>query len=216
MYRSLTSTKSFNGLRQRAERVEQIHRRAEDRYRTLAWEYFQMTCLRQKLLHDGENSLPFQLFIAPRGVKLDTWYLDFQRVDLLVQDAFRLFSSFPFAVERIAAGLDKADRGLKRIHAKLEILAQAIDEQIQVAALEEFDAEAWNLGYEELQRQERDAFAAWTMTLPETRKQIELGLTMEDILKEHLGAGLNGIEDKGVPVDGIDHGPVDSAPYVFF
>lgn len=216
MYKSLTSTKKFNGLRQRAEEAEQTHRRAEDKYRTYAGEYFQMTTMRQKLSHDGEISLPFRLFIAPRTVELDTWLLDFERVDLLIQSAFRLFSAFPFAVERITSHLDKTDRGLLRIHDKLTILAQAINEQVQVAASEPSASDEWDERYEELQEKERDAVVAWTVTLPETQKQLEVGKTMEEILKEHSWAGPNGIEDKGEPVDSVDGGDLDFVPLVFF
>lgn len=120
MYKKLTPAKTFDGLRQRAEQAEQTHRGAEDKYRTYAGEYFQMSSMRQKLAHDGENSLPFQLFIKPSTVKLDTWRLDFERVDLLIQDAFRLFSAFPVNFSSISTHLDKAERGLTRIHDKLK------------------------------------------------------------------------------------------------
>ncbi|TID23437.1 hypothetical protein E2P81_ATG03009 [Venturia nashicola] len=177
MYRSLTSTKSFNALRKRAEQAEQTqqtHRLAEDYYRSYAGQYFQMKNMRQKLAHDGGNGLPYQLFIAPRTVKPDTWFLDFERVDALIQEIVRLFPASPFAIGKITARLDKFDRGLKRIRDKLRLLAEAINDQIQAAASEP--------------------------------------LHLKHGILEHFRTGVHGIEDKGVPVDGMYRNSVDCIP----
>lgn len=165
----------------------------------------------QKLIHDGENSLPFQLFMAPRSVKLDTWRLDFERVDSLIQDAFWLFSASPFAVGRITSRLEKAERGLSRINVKLEVLAREINDRVQAMLPQPSDSETWELRYDEFQQKEKNAVAAWTMTLPETQKQIELGLIGEDILGRRSWVGMSSfVEDGGVPVDSMDGEALDS------
>lgn len=117
--------------------------------------------------------------------------------------------SRPIAVRKI-------NTGLTRIHSKLKILAETVNLQIQTTASEASDWEAWDPRYEELQREEKDTVAAWTRTLSETQKQLELGKTMKSISKENSWAGPNGIEDKGLLVDSMDRGAVDSVPLISF